>query len=217
MWCCFRHRENCPLTSSLLMELGPRAVFVPFPAPPAHPGQVQEGVLLVASRELEPCSVSAPPGVLLASSTRQGVREADYRASPGADRRPPGQLKQVCVALDPQAGLPSVPAPADVLLPANREEITACRRSQDAATRHSSFIHQGGCSAHTGHICENMFCTREYFQKLRMIWSTMPMTAGILRDDNKAMKRSLLCGANKHKSLGARNEHFQLSNGYCTA
>ncbi|XP_075527861.1 uncharacterized protein LOC142560005 isoform X3 [Dermacentor variabilis] len=99
MWCCFRHRENCPLTSSLLMELGPRAVFVPFPAPPAHPGQVQEGVLLVASRELEPCSVSAPPGVLLASSTRQGVREADYRASPGADRRPPGQLKQASAAV----------------------------------------------------------------------------------------------------------------------
>ncbi|XP_070381605.1 uncharacterized protein [Dermacentor albipictus] len=42
------------------MELGPRAVFVPFPASPAHPG----------------------------------VRGSDYRASPGVDRRPPGQLKQ---------------------------------------------------------------------------------------------------------------------------
>ncbi|XP_072141565.1 uncharacterized protein [Dermacentor andersoni] len=117
---------------------------------------VQEGALLVASPKLEPCSVSAPPGVLLASSTRQqGVRGADHRASPGADRRPPRKLKQVCVALDPQAGLPSVPAPADVVLPANREEITVCRSWQDAATRDSSFIHQAGCSAHIGHIREN--------------------------------------------------------------
>ncbi|XP_070381593.1 uncharacterized protein [Dermacentor albipictus] len=165
------------------MELGPRAVFVPFPASPAHPG----------------------------------VRGSDYRASPGVDRRPPGQLKQVCVVLDPQAGLPSVPAPADVLLPANPEEITVCRRSQDAATRHSSFIHEEGCSAHIRHIRENRFCPRECFQELWMIWFMMPITAGILPDDNKAMKQSLLCGANKHKSLGARNEHFQLSNGYCTA
>ncbi|XP_070381137.1 uncharacterized protein [Dermacentor albipictus] len=164
---------------------------------------VQEGVLLVASRELELCSVSAPPGILLASSTRQ--QGADYRASPGATRRPPGQLKQVCVALDPQAGVPSVPAPADVLLPANPEEITVCRRWQD-----ENFIHHEGCSAHIGHIRENRFCPREYFQELRMIWSTMPITARILPDDNKAMKQSLLCGANKHKSLGARNEHFQL-------
>ncbi|XP_054931345.1 uncharacterized protein [Dermacentor andersoni] len=52
------------------------------------------------------------------------------------------------------------------------------------------------------------FCPREYFQELGM----MAITAGILPDDNKAMKQSLLCGANKHKSLGARNEHFQLSN-----
>nr|XP_054931319.1 uncharacterized protein LOC129386921 [Dermacentor andersoni]XP_054931320.1 uncharacterized protein LOC129386921 [Dermacentor andersoni]XP_054931321.1 uncharacterized protein LOC129386921 [Dermacentor andersoni]XP_054931322.1 uncharacterized protein LOC129386921 [Dermacentor andersoni]XP_054931323.1 uncharacterized protein LOC129386921 [Dermacentor andersoni]XP_054931324.1 uncharacterized protein LOC129386921 [Dermacentor andersoni]XP_054931325.1 uncharacterized protein LOC129386921 [Dermac len=174
---------------------------------------VQEGALLVASPKLEPCSVSAPPGVLLASSTRQqGVRGADYRASLGADRRPPRKLKQVCVALDPQAGLPSVPAPADVLLPANREEITVYRTWQDAATRHSGFIHQEGCSAHIGRIRENRFCPREYFQELGMIWSTMPITSGILPDDNKAMKQSLLCGANKHKSLGARNEHFQLSN-----
>ncbi|XP_072141926.1 uncharacterized protein [Dermacentor andersoni] len=34
------------------------------------PVQVQEGVLLVASRKLEPCSVSSPPGVLLTSSPR---------------------------------------------------------------------------------------------------------------------------------------------------
>ncbi|XP_070381608.1 uncharacterized protein [Dermacentor albipictus] len=34
------------------------------------PIQVQGGVLLVASRKLQACSVSSPPGVLLASSPR---------------------------------------------------------------------------------------------------------------------------------------------------